>query len=118
MIVYTLNNLKCFEIRAGEPKSDWTGNAEFIIDETVEQNAELIEKIKEYAPYFDYVTDDNGNLIDVIQNGEKEPVPEYIDPVVELRNEIDLLKAQNKALTQSNQFLEDCLVEMAEFVYA
>lgn len=28
------------------------------------------------------------------------------------------LEAQNKALTTSNQFLEDCLVEMAAMVYA
>lgn len=33
-------------------------------------------------------------------------------------DEVTLLKAQVSALTQSNQMLEDCLVEMAGIVYA
>ena len=76
MILYTRNNLKCFETRDGQPNFDWTGSADFIVDETDEQNAELIAKIKEYAPYFDYVIDENGNLVDVVKTGEKpESIP-------------------------------------------
>ena len=37
-------------------------------------------------------------------------------PTMEER--IETLEAQNKALTTSNQFLEDCIVEMAGAVYA
>ena len=81
MILYTRNDLKCFETRSDMPVGDWTGTADFVVDETDEQNAELIAKIKEYAPYFDYVTDDEGNLVDVVKTGEKpEPGPEP-DPI-------------------------------------
>lgn len=36
----------------------------------------------------------------------------------ELTEEVKRLRAQLKAATQNNQFLEDCLVEMANIVYA
>lgn len=117
MILYTVNNLKIYEIRPDMPNEDWTGKAEFIIDETNSKNRELIEKIKEYAPYFNYVTNLKGDLIDVEKTGEM--TYEFpVDPIVELKEENKVLKAQVQALTQSNQMLEDCLVEMAEIVYA
>lgn len=117
MILYTVNNLKIYETRSDHPNTDWTGQADFVIDETNPDNAELIQKIKDYAPYFNYITNIKGDLIDVEKTGElviKEPV----DPVAELQQENKTLKAQVQALTESNQFLEDCLVEMAEIVYA
>ena len=42
------------------------------------------------------------------------------DPVEEptVEDRIAMLEAKNSALTQSNQFLEECLVEMAAIVYA
>lgn len=39
-------------------------------------------------------------------------------PEPEPPDEITALKAKVKALTESNQMLEECLVEMAEIVYA
>lgn len=92
MIVYSVGDIKLFQTRSDKPNEDWTGNAEFVIDETNEQNAELIAKINEYAPYFDYVTDDSGNLIDVIKTGE-EPEPEPVEP-----NPIEELKKENAEL--------------------
>lgn len=117
MILYTTNDLKIYETRSDKPNEDWTGEAEFVIDETSSDNAELIEKIKEFAPYFDYVKNDAGELVDVTKT--KDFVPEIpVSPVETLRNENKELQAKVKALTESNQMLEDCLVEMAEIVYA
>ena len=53
--------------------------------------------------------------ITLTERPEPEPEPEP-EPTVEDR--IASLEAKNAALTQSNQFLEDCLVEMAGIVYA
>jgi hypothetical protein len=118
MILYNKNNLRIFEIRSDYPNSDWSGYAEFIIDETNPNNQELINKIREYAPYMDYVLDDDGNLIDVIKTQDKPiyvPEPSRTDI---LEEKIKFLEAKNQALIESNQFLEDCIVELAETVYA
>lgn len=117
MIIYTVENLKIYETNSAYPNLDWTGKADFIIDETNPENVELINKIKEYAPYFDYVTNLIGELIDVVKTGEME-FETPVDPVAELQEENKTLKAQVQALTESNQFLEECIVEMAEIVYA
>lgn len=53
--------------------------------------------------------------------GEEAPyVPPAAPPLTneELTKENNILKAQNKALSESQQFLEDCVVEMAAAVYA
>lgn len=42
----------------------------------------------------------------------KVETPEFNNP------EIDLLKKQLKAASDQNEFLEDCIAEMAEIVYA
>ena len=118
MIVYTSNGLSIFESRTDAPATDWTGRAEHIIDEANPTNAELIAKIKAYAPYFDYVLDDDGNLIDVIKTADKPEPDQRPDPIADLQEENKALRAQVAALTQSTQFLEDCIAEMAETVYA
>jgi hypothetical protein len=76
MILYTVNNLRIFETRSDKPDKDWTGKADFVIDETNPENAELLAKIKQLAPCFDYVTDADGNLIDVVKNDVILPEPE------------------------------------------
>lgn len=76
MIIYRYNDLKMVETRSDMPNSDWTGEAEFVIDETNPDNMELIEKINRFAPYFEYVTDEHGNLIDVVGNDVVRPDPE------------------------------------------
>lgn len=117
MIIYTTNDLKVYETCSSMPNEDWTGKADYVIDERDPNKAELIAKIKEYTPYFDYVTDLVGNLIDVTKT--KDFVPEIpVNPVEQLQSENAQLKAKIQALTESHQMLEDCLVEMAEIVYA
>lgn len=46
------------------------------------------------------------------------PEPTPIDEVAALKTKNAQLEAKVKALTESSQMLEDCLVEMAEIVYA
>lgn len=124
MIIYTVNDLRIYETRSDKPNEDWTGKAEFIVDEANPGKKELISKIKKYAPYFDFVTDTEGNLIDVTKTGEMVyEIP--VDPIEilqsqnkELQSQNKELQAKTKALTESNQMLEECLVEMAEIVYA
>ena len=119
MILYTVNDLKIFETRSDMPNADWTGNAEYIIDETNEQNSELIKKIFEFAPYFDYIFDDEGNIIDVIKTADKPVIEEnYVDPIDELKKENHVLREQIEALSAQLDFQEECLVEMAGIVYA
>lgn len=48
---------------------------------------------------------------------EKEPSA-METAIKEVQNQNKVLEAKIQALTESNQFLEECLVEMAEIVYA
>ena len=46
------------------------------------------------------------------------PAPTKDDEIETLKSKNTQLEAKIKALSESNQFLEDCIVEMAEVVYA
>jgi hypothetical protein len=46
------------------------------------------------------------------------PPPTIEDRVTTLESENDLLKQQLKAASDQNDFLEDCVAEMAQIVYA
>lgn len=76
MIIYQNNELKVIEMRSDFPYSDWTGKADYVLDDRDPNNKHLISKIFEYKPCFDYVTDDYGNLIDVVKNDVVLPEPE------------------------------------------
>nr|DAG13036.1 MAG TPA: hypothetical protein [Caudoviricetes sp.] len=117
MILYTTNDLKIYETRSDKPNEDWTGEAEFVIDETSSDNAELIKKIKEFAPYFDYVKNDAGELVDVIKTKDFIPLPS-VDRVAVLESQSKQMTAQISALETQNSTLEECIVEMAGVVYA
>lgn len=52
------------------PNTDWTGKAKFI----VEDGCELCNKIRELYPYYEFVLNEEGKLIDVIAT-EKPPEP-------------------------------------------
>jgi hypothetical protein len=49
---------------------------------------------------------------------EESPPPTPEDQIASLQNENRLLSAQVKAVSESNSFLEECVVEMAGIVYA
>lgn len=68
MIIY---ENKCYEMRSDMPDDDWTGEALYV----VQDGSPLAAKIAEHCPYYDFVTDENGNLIDITPT-ERPPEPE------------------------------------------
>ena len=64
--------VKCEEF----PDTDFTGNANWVLDDNDEKDAELEAKIIALYPNFDFVLDDNGNISDVIETSE--PINEVI----------------------------------------
>lgn len=58
------------------PNSDWIGNADWVLNDEID--AELENKIIDLYPNFDFVLDDNGKLVDVV---EIKPEPEPVPPV-------------------------------------
>ena len=61
---------KCEEF----PDTDFTSNADWVLDDNDEKDAEIEEKIISLYPNFDFVFDDDGNISDVTDT-EPEPVP-------------------------------------------
>lgn len=106
MIIYTINNLTFYETRSDKPNSDWTGKAEFIIDEQNSDNIELINKIKQYAPFVTLIVDDNNTIIDAIDNisaknnWEQENKPSDKELLTKIRDTkiIEISKACNLAI--------------------
>ena len=64
---------KCEEF----PDTDFTGNADWVLDDNDEKDAEIEEKIISLYPNFEFVFDDDGNISDVIET-EPEPKPPEI----------------------------------------
>ena len=54
------------------PDTDWIGDADWVLDDNDEKDAEIEEKIIKLYPNFDFVLDDDGNIADVTAT---EPVP-------------------------------------------
>jgi len=78
--------------------------------------------IPQSFPFVDLVVD--GNTVSEMTEREVppvepiEPIPTTEDRVAELEKENKLLKAQAKMADEQMSFLEDCLLEMADIVYA
>jgi hypothetical protein len=60
LIVYKDN--KGFEQRSDKPNENWTDNENVYI---VPDDSELAEKIKKAYPYYNFITDESGDLIDI-----------------------------------------------------
>ena len=71
MIVY---ESKFFAKSEKYPNTDWIGNADWVLDDNDETDAEIEEKIISLYPNFDFVFGDNGQPVDVIET-EPAPVP-------------------------------------------
>lgn len=54
------------------PDSDWTGEALFVVPD----GSELANKIMAAVPYYDFVLDEGGNLVDIVETERPEPEPE------------------------------------------
>ncbi|MFD2704247.1 DUF4376 domain-containing protein [Salibacterium lacus] len=65
---------KSFELNSAFPDSDWYNEGNYIIDETNQENQDLIQKIKEHAPYMDLILE-NDEIIDI------KPTEKPIKPV-------------------------------------
>lgn len=63
--------------------------------------------VSKYCEKHGFTFTDNGDLGDT----------EKHDPIEDLRNENELLKAQLQAAAERSDFIEDCLAEMAMIVY-
>ena len=61
---------KCEEF----PDTDFTGNADWVLDDNDERDAELEAKIISLYPNFEFVFDDNGQPVDVTET-EPAPIP-------------------------------------------
>ena len=56
------------------PNTDWIGNADWVLNDNDEKDAELEEKIISLYPNFEFVFDENGQPVDVTET-EPAPVP-------------------------------------------
>ena len=74
MILY---NDKRFISNSEYPDTDWVGDADFILDDNNEKDAELEAKIIEFYPNFELVLNDDGSkIVDVVATSE--PINEVI----------------------------------------
>lgn len=64
--------VKCEEF----PDTDFTGNADWVLDDNDEKDAEIEEKIISLYPNFEFAFDDDGNISDVV--GTSESINEVI----------------------------------------
>ena len=63
---------KCEEF----PDTDFTGNADWVLDDNDERDAEFEAKIISLYPNFEFVLDDDGNIADVTATEPAEKLPE------------------------------------------
>ena len=74
---------KQFITNSEHPNDDWIGNADWVIPD----GSELSEKIIRLYPNFEFVFDDNGQPVDVIEI-EPEPSP----PVISMEQRISAME--------------------------
>lgn len=65
MIIY---ENKGYETRSDMPNADWTGEALYVIPDS----SNLANKIQNLYPYYNFVLDLEGNLIDVVETERPE----------------------------------------------
>ena len=71
MIVYSD---KRFSANSDHPNDDWIGDADWVLDDNDERDAELEAKIISLYPNFEFVFGDDGQPIDAIET-EPAPIP-------------------------------------------
>lgn len=62
---------KHFITNSEQPDDDFVGNADYVVPD----GSDLAQKILALYPNFDFVFDDDGNLVDV-EAAEPQPIPE------------------------------------------
>lgn len=75
---------KSYSFNSANTSGDFSdSNALFVIDEKLDENKSLIQKIVVNAPYYDFVLDEEGKLIDIIPTERPEPEPVIPEPSLE-----------------------------------
>lgn len=79
-------NTKQILTRSDMPNTNWLGEEWYV----VKDNSMLAKKIEQFYPRFDFVLDDNGNLIDVVEVPKtQEEINE--ERAEEIKNELVIL---------------------------
>ena len=91
MIVNKLN--KCYQTRSDMPNTNWMDNNWYL----VEDNSPLAIRVQQLFPNFDFVLNENGDLIDIIElaKTEEELKQEQIQQIDE-----ELLNIDNQGVTR------------------
>ena len=118
MIVHKID--KTFQTRSDKPNSNWLNDNNYIV---IPDNSPLANKIMQYFPRFDFVLDENDNLIDVVEipKTEEELKQERIEEILsELKVLDDVIKRETEQLysdvgiTPSYQPMADTIVKKKE----
>ena len=67
---------KSFNKMGLDPDTDWIGDADWVLNDNDESDAEIEEKIISLYPNYDFVLDDDGNIADVTATEPAEKLPE------------------------------------------
>lgn len=78
---------KTYQTRSDKPDTDWLGTATYV----VEDGTRIADKVVSYFPYYDFVLDDDGNLVDVIATERPLPEPTLEERVVDLETENEMI---------------------------
>lgn len=57
---------KTYETNSMFLNKDWYSENNFVVDETSKEGIQLANKIMQHSPFFDFVVDEEGKLIDII----------------------------------------------------
>ena len=97
---------KDFQTRSDLPNYNWLDDNYYVVDD----NSELAQKIQKLYPRFDFVLDDNGNLIDVVEVPKtqeeinKERTEEIKNELSELDNTINRATEDLYTLTNTTPY--------------
>lgn len=92
MIINKIN--KGFQSRSDKPNSNWLNDDNYIV---VPDNSSLANKVMQYFPRYDFVFDDKGDLIDVVEmpKTNAELTQEKIDEI-----DTELKQIDNEGVTR------------------
>ena len=63
--IVIIKQSKDWEIHSSFPNTDWDNNGNYVVDETSESGKSLADKIIANSPYFNFVLDSEGVLVDI-----------------------------------------------------
>ena len=101
MIVHKTN--KSFQTRLDKPNTNWLNDDNYIV---IPDNSPLANKIIQYFPRYDFVLDENNNVVDVVQipKTDEEINQERIE---EIKNELNSLDTTINRATEDLYILTD-----------